>query len=46
MTYMAGTLIVLQKSVVEIDTKSPHLVWGWVWGLPLFLRARAWPGMD
>lgn len=43
---MAGTLIVLQKPVVEIATKSPRLVWGWGWGLPLFLRPRAWHGTD
>lgn len=35
----------LQKSVVEIATETPCLVWAWVWGL-LFLRARAWHGMD
>jgi len=45
-TYVAGTLeIVLQKSVVEIATKAPHLVWGWGWG-PRFLGTRAWHGLD
>lgn len=44
MTCMAGTLIGLQKLVVEIATDS--LAGVGRWGAPLFLRAGVWFGVD